>query len=57
MWPDGKPEKAQDPDKDPPSSLEKAFKRLFDAIVASADYMIDYHNASTGSISTAKRPR
>jgi len=57
MWPDGKPEKPQDPDKDPPSSLEKAFKRLFDEIAASADYMIDYHNAWTGSISFVFRDR
>ena len=57
MWPDGKPEKPPDPDKDPPSSLEKAFKRLFDEIVASADYMIDYHNAWTGSISFVFRDR
>lgn len=57
MWPDGKPEKPQDPDKDPPSSLEKAFKRLFDEIAANADYMIDYHNAWTGSISFVFRDR
>ena len=57
MWPDGKPEKPQDPDKDPPSSLEKAFKRLFDEMVAGADFMIDYHNAATGSISFIFRDR
>jgi predicted deacylase len=57
LWPDGKPEKPQDPDKDPPSSLERAFKRLFDEMVASADYMIDYHNAWTGSISFVFRDR
>jgi predicted deacylase len=39
MWPDGKPEKPQDPDKDPPSSLEQAFKRLFEEMTASANYM------------------
>lgn len=57
MWPDGKPEKPQDPDKDPPSSLERAFKRLFDEMVGSASYMIDYHNAWTGSISFVFRDR
>jgi len=53
LWPDGRPEKPQDPDKDPPSSLERAYRRLFDEMTASADYMIDYHNAWTGSISFA----
>lgn len=57
MWPDGKLEKPQDPDKDSPSSLERAFKRLFDEMVASAHYMIDYHNAATGSISFVFRDR
>ncbi|MBI4771326.1 MAG: succinylglutamate desuccinylase/aspartoacylase family protein [Chloroflexi bacterium] len=44
MWPDGKPEKPQDPDKDPPSSLERAYGRLFEEMLAGADYLIDYHN-------------
>jgi len=57
LWPDGKPEKPPDPDKEPPSSLERAYKRLFDHILASADYLIDYHNAWTGSISFAFRDR
>ena len=57
LWPDGKPEKPPDPDKTPPSSLEMAYKRLFEEILASADYLIDYHNASTGSISFAFRDR
>lgn len=57
LWPDGRPEKPLDPDKDPPSSLERAFKRLFEAMTASADYMIDYHNAWTGSISFVFRDR
>ncbi|MFQ6101138.1 MAG: succinylglutamate desuccinylase/aspartoacylase family protein [Anaerolineae bacterium] len=57
LWPDGKPEKPQDPDKEPPSSLEKAYERLFKEIVASADYLIDYHNAWTNSISFAFRDR
>lgn len=57
LWPDGKPEKPPGPDKEPPSSLEKAYKRLFEEIVASADYLIDYHNAWIGSVSFAFRDR
>ncbi|HLF25198.1 MAG TPA: succinylglutamate desuccinylase/aspartoacylase family protein [Anaerolineae bacterium] len=57
MWPDGRPEKPPDPDKDPPSSLERAYKRLFDEMIACADYVIDYHNAWTGSISFVFRDR
>jgi predicted deacylase len=56
-WPDGKPKKSVDPDKDPPSSLELAYRRLFQETATSADYLIDYHNASTGSISFAIRDR
>jgi hypothetical protein len=57
LWPDGKPEKPPDPDKAPPSSLEKAYKRLFAEIASIADLIIDYHNAWTGSISFAFRDR
>jgi len=57
LWPDGKPEKPPDPDREPPTSLERAYARLFDEIVATADYLIDYHNAWTGSISFAFRDR
>ena len=57
LWPDGRPDKPQDPDKAAPSSLERALKRLFDEMVAGADYMIDYHNAWTGSISFVFRDR
>lgn len=57
LWPDGKPEKPQDPDKTPPTSLERAYKQLFQEILASADYIIDYHNAATGSISFIFRDR
>jgi predicted deacylase len=57
LWPDGRPEKPQDPDKDPPSSLERAYKRLFEEIAAGADYLIDYHNAWIGSISFSFRDR
>ena len=57
LWPDGKPEKPPDPDKEAPSSLEVAYKRLFEEVKASADYMIDYHNAWTGSIPFSIRDR
>ncbi len=57
LWPDGKPEKPPDPDKKPPSSLERAYKRLFEEMLATADFLIDYHNAWTGSISFAFRDR
>lgn len=53
LWPDGRPEKPPDPDRDPPSSLEQAYKRLFEELAATADYMIDYHNAWIGSLSFA----
>jgi predicted deacylase len=57
LWPDGKPQKPPDPDKEPPSSLEQAHKRLFDEILASADYLIDFHCAWIGSISFSFRDR
>jgi len=57
LWPDGKPEGPPDPDKTSPSSLEVAYQRLFEKVLSSADYLIDYHNASTGSISFAIRDR
>jgi len=57
LWPDGKPEKEPNPDEEPPSSLEVAYARLFDEITAIADYLIDFHNAWTGSISFAFRDR
>lgn len=57
LWPDGKPQKPPDPDEEPPSSLERAYARLFEELTSSADYLIDYHNAWTGSISFAFRDR
>lgn len=57
LWPDGRPKKGQDPDLDPPSSLELAYLRLYEAMAASADYMIDFHAAWTGSIPFAFRDR
>jgi hypothetical protein len=57
MWPDGKPKKPYDPDKEPPSTLELAYARLFDVMAETADYLIDLHNAWTGSIPFAFRDR
>jgi hypothetical protein len=57
LWPDGKPQKPYDLDKDPPSSLETAYRKLFDEMLASADYLIDFHAAWTGSIPFAFRDR
>ncbi len=57
LWPDGKPKKPPDPDKEPPSSLELAYARLYEEIVVSANFLIDYHNAWTGSIPFAFRDR
>ncbi len=57
FWPEMKGTPAADPDRDPPSSLEQAYQRLYDEIVASADYFIDFHNAWIGSLSFALRDR
>jgi predicted deacylase len=57
LWPDGKPAKPLDPDIDAPSSVETAFGRLFDSMLETADYLIDYHNSSIDSISFAFRDR
>lgn len=56
LWPEIKP-RPEDPDKRPPSALEMAFKRLFESITASADFMIDYHCAWTDSLSFVFRDR
>jgi hypothetical protein len=57
LWPDGRLTGLHNPDKDPPSSLEVAYQRLFDAVVQSADVLIDFHAAWTGSIPFAFRDR
>jgi hypothetical protein len=51
LWPDGKSKALPDPDKDPPTSLELAYGRLFEQVLVTANAMIDYHNAWTGSLS------
>jgi len=57
LWPDGRPAKRKDPDKDPASSLELAYKQLYEVVASSADYLIDFHAAWTGSIPFAFRDR
>jgi len=57
IWPEKKVLPTTDPDRDPPSSLERAYQCLYEKIVASADYFIDFHNAWTGSLSFALRDR
>lgn len=57
LWPDGKPKSTPDPEKHPGFSLELAYQRLFDAIVETADYLIDYHNAWIDSVSFAFQDR
>jgi predicted deacylase len=57
LWPDGKPKPKHDPYKDPPSSVETAYKNLFEEIIEHVDLMIDYHNAWTGSLSFSFRDR
>lgn len=57
LWPDGKPTPPPDPDRDPPGVLELAYHRLFKDIKRTANYLIDYHNAWTGSLSFSFRDR
>jgi predicted deacylase len=57
LWPDGRPKPPEDPDKAPPSSLERAYARLFQEILETADYLIDYHNSAIGSLSFVFRDR
>src|SRR6185436_19610488 len=49
LWPNGKPQPAKpDPDEDPPSTLELAYARLFEAMRGNSDVIVDLHNAWTG---------
>jgi uncharacterized protein len=57
LWPDGKPKKPYDPDIDPPTPLEVTYGKLFQAMLESADFLIDFHNAWTNSISFAFQDR
>jgi len=56
LWPSGRPE--ADPHKlAARTPTERAFARLFEEMRASADFLIDYHNAWIGSLSFAFRDR
>jgi predicted deacylase len=57
LWPEEKTDRTDLPDFDPPTSLEQAYLRLYREMTATADYLIDYHNAWIGSLSFALRDR
>jgi uncharacterized protein len=58
LWPEDKPKPSEpDPEKRPPFPLEAAYQRLFENIKQTANFLIDYHNASIGSIPFAFRDR
>ena len=57
IWPERRAAARTDPDRHPPSSLEQAYAGLCEAIAATADYFIDFHNAWIGSLSFALRDR
>ncbi|MCB9138475.1 MAG: succinylglutamate desuccinylase/aspartoacylase family protein [Caldilineaceae bacterium] len=57
LWPDGRESALQDPDKPAPSAQERAYARLYREMEASADYLIDYHNAWTNSLSFVFKDR
>ena len=56
-WPDGRGKPHKDLEKRPPTILEQGFARLFEHILATADYLIDYHNAGIGSLPFVFRDR
>lgn len=56
-WPDGRDKPHTDPEKRPPTILEEGFARLFEHILDTADYLIDFHNAGIGSIPFVFRDR
>ncbi len=57
LFPDGRPPKTDDPDKEPPSALEQAYGRLFEEIKLSASIFFDLHCISIGSLSFVFRDR
>lgn len=57
LFPDGRPRRAPDPDKEPPSALEQGYARLFDEIRRTGQFFVDLHCAATGSISFVFRDR
>lgn len=56
LFPDGRTRR-DDPDKNPPSSLELAYGRLFEEIKKSANYFFDLHCMSPYSLSFVFRDR
>ncbi len=57
LWPEDRPARAPDPDEAPPTSLETAYARLFDVMLESADYLIDFHNMQLPTLSFAIQDR
>lgn len=57
LFPDGRPPKPFDPDRDTPSALEHGYTRLFGEVKSTADFWIDLHNTWTGSVSMVYRDR
>jgi hypothetical protein len=57
LFPDGRAPKPLDPDKEPPSSLEQAYGRLFEEIKKTASFFFDLHCISIGSLSFLFRDR
>jgi uncharacterized protein len=57
LWPDGRPKPPYDPDVEPPSPFEIVYERLFGEIMRTADFMIDYHNSWTASLSFSFQDR
>lgn len=57
LWPDDRLQRDPDPDEAPPTSLELAYARLFDALMESADYLIDFHNMQLPTLSFAIQDR
>jgi len=51
------PAASGDPDRELPSALEETYGRLFEAIQATATYLIDLHNAWIGSVPFILRDR
>jgi len=50
LWPDGRPAPEEGSDRRPPSPQERAFQRLFEEILKTADLLVDLHNAWEGSV-------
>lgn len=57
LWPDGEAPRDLDPDDAPPTSLETAYARLFESMLETADYLIDFHNMQLPTLSFAIQDR